>query len=395
LAEPIKVEPKIGFGLHPSNWTGYIRVDWRMGDKQILKTGHTFYSSELRATFFDTNGAYPKCIWGKTVAHYNSQTKYSSRLSSFEPHSEKDWHPQFSVTLALVNEKYHDTVKDDNEKLPEYLYLRMEDDLISKLSISGHIQSQLRHLPLQTRTRLIVDILDEGLKSNPDAGFAPDSVKSKSSIAENKVIHECIMLTYKIMGKHLGIIKANPNIFINDTIHDLIIPYIHVNKTANLRSSKRKREGIKFESEVSEYLSEDLNTLDINGKDYNITWESGDASIMVKHDIKFQAIDTLGKLCIGDRTFWLAVQSKDRTNSIPNAESSAFINAVEDLKRVKQEINPEDKVISVLTLAKEKSFSYTLYSKMILSDIYTVLEPSNSIGSQTSSFFQNKIELLL
>jgi hypothetical protein len=116
---------------------------------------------------------------------------------------------------------------------------------------------------------------------------------------------------------------------------------------------------------------------------------------MVKHDIKYQAIDTLGKLCIGDRTFWLAVQSKDRTNSIPNAESNAFINAVEDLKRVKQEINPEDKVISVLTLAKEKSFSYTLYSKMILSDIYTVLEPSNSIGSQTSSLFQNKIALLL
>ena len=276
--------------------------------------------------------------------------------------------------------------------------MRVEDDLISWREADPEIASRLRTHDEPSRIRLIVEILEESLKTNPESGVVISNVKSKSTVQSKKAVHEMMMQSLTLMRKHLPrlgeAIKGNP-VFITDELFKKMEEDIHQDKKAVNRSTKRKREGLKYEKAVSDYLMSEYSCIEYGDETLPITWEDNDATISAHHGLEGQGIDTLGKLVIPseDRTIWISGQSKDRESAVPAKELDAFWNTVQQLKDAKLAINPRDSFISVLSLAKKKSFTYDNYEKLLEKGIVTVVD-SETAGVKTLMAIESMMALV-
>jgi hypothetical protein len=394
-AAPTKIVASKGFGLVPRNWVGAVEVEWRLGEK-ITLTGasiKSYYKSEFRFRYHGSDTV----IWGRVDSNGSATDKFGIRFASFEP--PVGWTPQARVTLALTTTDYRESLGTNEEKLQEHIYLCVEDELISWREADPVLSVRLRSLPVPTRIRLKVDILEESLKTHQEGGLVVNSVKSNSTIQPQKAIHEMMLLTVSLGGKHLrrdeeAAVKGP--VFYNDDFFKKMECDIHQNKKASTRSTKRKREGLKYEKAVSDYLENQLNSIEYGEESCPITWEDNDATIMAVHGLDGQGIDTLGKLVIPSlgKNIWIAVQSKDRESAVPAKELDAFSSTVQQLKDVKCALNPRDVVVSVLSLAKMKSFTYTNYEKMLEQGIITVVD-SETAGVKTLMAIESMLELLL
>jgi hypothetical protein len=395
LAAPTKIIAPKGFGLTPRNWVGAVEVEWRLGEK-ITLTGasiKSYYKSEFRFRYHGSD----KVIWGRVDSNGSATDKFGIRFASFEP--PVGWTPQARVTLALTTTEYRESLGTNEEKLQEHIYLCVEDELISWREADPVLSVRLRSLPVPTRIRLKVDILEESLKTHPESGLVVNSVKSNSTIQTQKGIHEMMLLTVSLGGKHLrrdeeAAVKGP--VFYNEDFFTKMECDIHQNKKASTRSTKRKREGLKYEKAVSDYLENQLNSLDYFEENCPITWEDNDATIMAEHGLDGQGIDTLGKLVIPSlgKNIWIAVQSKDRESAVPAKELDAFSSTVQQLKDVKCALNSRDIVIAILSLAKPKSFTYANYEKLLEKGIVTVVD-SDTFGVKTLMAIESMLELVL
>jgi hypothetical protein len=129
---------------------------------------------------------------------------------------------------------------------------------------------------------------------------------------------------------------------------------------------------------------------------YDIKWLANDSAISAVNELgNHQGIDILGELSLENKTIWIAIQAKDHEQAVPKAELKKFIDTVKLLESNKLALNPNDKFISILSLAKIKSHSYSLYEDMLNEGIITIVESSlEEIGSKTYSaieFILNKI----
>lgn len=402
LTAPTRVLSQKGFGLHPSVWAGAVEMEWRLGEK-ITLTGasiKTYYKSEFRFRFHGSDTV----IWGRVDSNGSATDKFALRFASFEP--PVGWTPQVRVVVALTTPAYRASLSMNEEKLQEHVYLQIEDELISWRDADPVLSVRLRSLPDPSRIRLIVDILEESIKTNPESGLVMNSVKSNSVIQTQKGLHEMMLLSLNLAGKHLRRCEASANekttgttldgFFADEELRKKIEGDIYQNKKASSRSTKRKREGLKYEKAVSDYLEHQLDAIDFRGEHCPITWEDNDATIMAEHGLEGQGIDTLGKLVIPslDRTVWIAVQSKDRESAVPPKELDAFSSTVQQLKDVKCALNPRDIVIAILSLAKPKSFTYSNYEKMLEKGIITVVD-SETAGAKTLMAIESMLELVL
>ncbi len=399
LKEPDLIVAKNTFGINPTNWIGSIVLEWRIGEKithEQTKAVKSYYKSEFRLRFSDS----PNVLWGKTESNGSADKKFGMRFASFKPQSEETWNPHVRVIIALTKTEY----KSSDDKFQEYIYLRMEDDLISRREADPKISSKIRNTIEPARIRIIMDILEESVKTNPESGLVVSNVKSKSSITPNKALHEIILQSLGLMDKHLSRmenVKLDTAVFYTDDLFKSITTDIHKDKAANERKTKRKAEGLIFESTVSKYLTSKLGSVDIDGVSYTITWEANDSTISADHGLEgLQGIDTLGKLTMDDKILWIAVQSKDRESGVPNKELDTFKNTVDKLRQKKQEINGKDKVLSVLSLAKKKSFNYEVYEKMLSAGIITVIETDGTnteeppTGSKTVMAIKSLLDIV-
>ena len=399
LAVPQQIRPSSGFGIHPSNWVGAITLEWRIGEKHSLEAGKYmkhYYKSEFRLQCTNND----ETVWGRNDSNGSATDKFALRFSSLKP--QEDWTPHVRVTIALTTNAYKAQVTDVEDKLAEHIYLRVEDDLISWCVADTKTSSKLRHMPEPARIRLMVDVLEESVKTNPESGLIISNVKSKSSISTDKALHELILQSLSLTAKHLGRlenIKSDAAVFFTKDLFADIVKDVQKDKVSSVRSTKRKKEGLIFESTVSKYLETELPSVEIHDESYTITWEDNDATITANHDLTGQGIDTLGKLTIGDRTIWLAIQSKDRESVVPAKELTAFSKTVNELKEIKQSINSKDKVISVLSLAKPKSFNYEVYKTMLDAGIFTIVESVGTkeepVGSKTLDTLVNLLGMVI
>jgi hypothetical protein len=267
-------------------------------------------------------------------------------------------------------------------------YICVEGELISKQSSDG-LGQKLRHLPEPNRIRLIVDVLEESIKTNADAGLQVNEVKSNSKIVADKGLYEMIWMSLVKMGTYLKEVKTKDDrlissmSFTNVDVIGKMKNEIAMDKKSTERSVKRKREAIKFEGAVADYLKENLT---------DIEWEEGDAKIMTNHDLSGQGIDILGKCDNGSNTVWIPIQCKDRENAIPPEEIDTFITTVRQLKEVKLALNKNDVFLPLLVLAKAKSFKYDMYYKLITKNIITVVDDGKAIGEKTVELINTRDE---
>jgi len=393
LSAPVLIETPVGFGIHTDDWSGAMALDWVIGEKKILNstTGtRTFYKSEVRVNITGSD----KNIWSRNDSNSSSDKKFGYRFTDFKPLSEEIWKPKIRITIALMNDAYMNTLSSNDTKIQENIYIRMEDDLISFPSADPTIASKLRNTPLPSRLRIIVDILEESVKTNPEAGLAITGVKSKSNIIHGKAIHECIIRSLDLFKKHITrVIQNNDFTFCSDELLKKLEEDCNPNKEKNKKSAKRSKEALLFESRVSKYLETELSSVNIGEEDYTITWEDNDATISANHNLEGQAIDTLGRLATKNNTIWIAIQSKDRESAIPKCELDNFINTLNSL-RVNKDVN--DKIIPILTLAKMKSFNYDTHIMMLKAGIFTVVETvSDSIGSVSEAIILQQFSTIL
>jgi hypothetical protein len=268
----------------------------------------------------------------------------------------------------------------------------MQDDIISIKDVDAKISSKLRNTLEPSRLRVVVDILNEDMKTNPNSGLIINSIKARSTLTPLKAIHEMVFQSLSVMGKYLKLVKekdatlTDSDTFISTEMITGLTACIEMDKKNSTRSTKRKKEGLKFEAAVAEKVSSEIK---------EVKWNHSDATISATNDLEGEAIDTLGELKLGDRSIWISIQCKDRESAIPKAELEAFIKTVNQLKEKKLEINPNDKFISVLCLAKEKSFNYKLYQELLHEQIFTIVEDKEDIGSVTLTTIQTLHDMLV
>ncbi len=386
-----------GYGILPAYWTGGFVFDWRLGQKIPLSNTEgvsEFFKSEFKLQLHNHN----KIFYGKNDSNGSAGRHFALRFASFE--AKQGWEPDVRVTVALTSPEYKDTIKDESDKSQEYIYIRIEGELISRQQADPIIASKLRNLKMPGRIRLIVDILREQIKNDPDAGVNVLNVKAMSNIDQKKAVHEMIMQSLSLFRKH---IQKVPNL--NDPVQFLhedrlkeLAGNIDKNLAAASRSTKRKREGLKFESMVSKHLSSEFDILDFKNTDVECEWESNDSTIAANHNLRGQAIDTLGRFRFPEFSIWVAVQSKDRENGVPAAEINQFIDSVQSLRENKQAENPRDKVIAIMALAKPKSFNYDAYWTLLQQTIHTVVEKGTEdfpIGAASEKLIVSMLEQLV
>jgi hypothetical protein len=382
-----------GYGIYPKDWIGALTLDWRMGD--LDDKSKKYYKSQFRTSVQGNE----TILWGRNDSNGSVDTKFNHRTASYTP--EDGWKPQVRVTIATVNKTYRDSLDEDSKKLQEIVYLRMQDDLISLRDADSFLTPKLRTMKVPSRMRLIIDILEESMKTNPHGGLNVTSLKAGSEIVAKKAIHEMALQSLSIMRKfQLAIEEKDPDYLDPKTFNSAeslakLKVIIEMDKKNSTRSNKRKKEGLLFEAAVFEKVSE-LKEININDTDYKIKWEPcSDAIISAKSDIEGQGIDSLGQLKLDDYSIWISIQCKDREACLKESDLSKFKKTVEELKEKKLEINPLDKFITILVLAKEKSFNYKQYYELLKDHIFTIVEPSDDVGSATLETIETVLGLII
>lgn len=382
--EPIKVTHKNSFGLLPSYWTTALTFDWKLGE--LDDSTKKYYKSTCRLSILNSDSI----IWFRNDSNGSADSKFNHRTASYT--AEEGWKADVRVTIPLTSISYKDTLDKDISKLYEQIYMRMQDDIISIKDADAKISSKLRNTLEPSRLRVIVDILNEDMKTNPNSGMITNSIKARSTVTPLKGIHEMIFQSLGVMGKYLKLVKEKePTLtdsekFITTEMTTGLTASVEMDKKNSTRSTKRKKEALKFEAAVAEKVSSEMK---------EVKWNHSDATISATNDLEGEGIDTLGELKLEDRTIWISIQSKDRESAIPKAELEAFTKTVHQLKEKKLEINPNDKFISVLCLAKEKSFNYKLYQELLHEQIFTIVEDKEDVGSITLATIQTLYDMLL
>lgn len=384
FAEPVHILCKNSFGLHPSYWTTALIFEWKLGD--LDDSTKKYYKSTCRLTLLNSD----TIIWFRNDSNGSADSKFNHRTASYT--TEEGWKPDVRVSIPLTSISYKDSLDKDISKLYEIIYLRMENDIISINDTDAKISSKLRNTLEPSRLRVIVDILNEDMKTNPNSGVIINAVKARSTIIPQKGVHEMIFQSLGVMGKHLKSVKekdstlTDSKIFSSAEMITALKASIEMDKKNSTRSTKRKKEGLKFEAAVAEKVSSEMK---------EVKWNHSDATISATNDLEGEGIDTLGELKLTDRSIWISIQCKDRESAIPKMELEAFIKTVNQLKEKKLEINPNDKFISVLCLAKEKSFNYKLYQELLHEQIFTVVEDKEDIGNITLTTIQMLYDMIL
>ncbi len=387
-----------GYGILPNHWSEALTFDWKMGEKVTL-TGEEgvkqYYSSEFRLAYM--NDPKHNLFYGRNDSNGSSGKKFSRRFASLKP--KMDWKPQVRVTIAITNPEYN-AKKDERDKCQELIYIRIENELICCIDAESKIASKMRHLKEPSRIRVIVDVLEESIKTHPESGLMIQGIKSLSQIANGKALHEMIYDSLDLAQKHMNSVidLNNHDQFVHADRMKEMEGHINKNLKAASRSIKRKKEGLIFEDAVGKYLANNLSIMDVNSQDVQVSWEHNDATIAARHDLVGQAIDTLGHIRFPAFSVWLAVQSKDRESAIPPNEIQAFLKSVKSLRDNKCQLNPKDKVISVLSLAKAKSFNYELYYTLLQHMTLPVIEDSSNqetIGEATKKAIMSQLEQML
>jgi hypothetical protein len=363
-------------GLCEKWWAGNFSLEWMIGEKDgpYWKSKCRYFNNDTGHEIFSQISSN-----GSRDNHFGRRQHYFSKDSLEGP-----WNPDIRVTVANTSDEYAATNKLLGTNSANRINLQIEGDFIDDSCGDFGLNSKIRHFKDMSRTRIIVSVLTNNVKTNPEFGLSLGHLKKDSSFSKDGAIYEMVLQSLGMASNFFDIIRETGNIGSSGAYNDKAIidkfrDCMQVDKKAMVRSIKRKKEGILFEAKVAEELS--LKFPDMN-------WDHKDSHITAEHGLIGEGIDSLGYTEIHGKTLWVAVQSKDKENSLTTDELNKFVLTLGSL-RAKY---PQDIFIPYLVLAKKKGFTAELHMEMLDKGITVILDTN---GSKTSSLLEKEIHRFL
>jgi hypothetical protein len=388
--KPQKVIPNTTFGLSPSQWIGGFAVHWRIGE--IDTTTQKYYKSTFCIKPYSSNIEQ----YGKLESNGDKSIKFNRRYASFKPSNENEKKSNIIVDVGLLTKEEHSLhIQKTEAKDQNQLYIVIDGHVISFYPFP-EIRKYLTAAGIEpSRIRLKLTILEESIKCNKNAGINITAVKFNSRIIEDKAIYECVHRSLHLFDKYISsLLKINPDITVemfNTNINN-IKDIIEKDKEQHKKRNKRKKEGIQFEGRVAENIKELLSEITINDIPYTIKWEDKDSLISADNNLEGEGIDLLGTLSLPDKKIYIAAQMKDRESGVPKKEIKKFTDTLQSFKD--KHLKNDDKIIALLTLAKEASFNYETYSELIKKNIITIVERGKA-GDESIKIIETQLENLI
>ena len=307
-ASPQKVEisANISLGLLPKYWKGNILFFCKVG------TSEAGFVDTKYKTYFDGTPWY-----GKLIANSKNTNSTLMLTADRQSNSWNDTESDFSITIAYLSDEYLSyenhrkesiSIGQSDADMSRQIFTRVEGDLISDRPVLDQdivISIRTALLKMSGKFRIIVDVLNESLKDNRDAGYIIEPFKRDSKLIQRKGIHTAIKPLLSVFSR---------------IFHDNIVPIDAVDSIARHRKASRKRgdEGVKYDKEVCDEL-----------KDYfdNDTWITNDSHISSEYRLEGRGIDALGM----NEFRYIAVQIKN-TESLKKDGIEKFVDTVTELR---------------------------------------------------------------
>jgi len=391
-----------GLGLSEKDWAGAFTLEWMIGEKDqsglFRKSTFRFYNPKTGVE-----------IYGRISSNGSIDKSFGYRTISYKPKPD-EWKPEIRITNAITSAEYNTACIEYYKENPHTvaamahrIYISVEGDFVDDEPSDFGMNSKIRHQPVPSRNRVIVEILQQKVKDNRDYGLTMGHVKKTTGLNEKGALIEMIKITLIRakdyftslieLGKEKGINTAddalsNKDAYNDKTIVDKIQKSIESDKTGSERAQRRKKEGIKFEANIGEILLTKFSTYCVGNLRYEIDWDIGDVSIFNNHDLETQGIDILGKLEIdAGRSIWIPIQVKDKEKALTADDKNKFHITIKELK----EKYKGDAFVSFLILKQPKSYSADLAMDMLSKGIVTILE-CHKIGDRTISIIDAELD---
>jgi hypothetical protein len=345
-------------GLCEKWWAGDFTLEWMIGDKDgpYWKSVCRYFNKHTGDEIFSRISSN-----GSTDNHFGRRQHYFNK-----DNLDCEWVPDIRVTVANTSEEYMAGTKLLGTNSANRINLQIQGDFIDDACGDFGLNSKIRHLKDMSRARIIVSVLTNNVKTNPEFGLSLGHLKKDSSFSKDGAIYEMVLQTLSMAGYYFDTIRetstvGSPDAYMNKDIVAKFRDYMQVDKKAAVRSVKRKKEGILFEAKVADELS---------SKFPDMNWDHKDSHITAEHGLTGEGIDSLGYAEVNSKTLWVAIQVKDKDGGLTADDLNKFVITLSSL-RAKY---PNDVFLSYLVLAKKKGFTSEIYMEMLEKDITVVLD---------------------
>jgi hypothetical protein len=396
LNAPLEMNATPSLGLLPSYWAGNLTLQWMLGKKPTDDA--RFWKSIFRYV----NPLTKAVFYGQVDSNGSKDRKFAVRTQALKTEDIPEvWDPDIEVIVACCKDEYIKTLASDI-KYVSRIYSTLQDDILNESPSDLGLNTEIRHLPSPSNARILVNIINESVKTRNDSGLKVTHFKKGTMIDENKSIHQAIKLTIKLASKYFASITPehlqNSNAYFVADIQNKLLSSFADNKKHMERSMKRKKEGVLYEGQISDLLKAAFPSIEIEGVMHPMKWKDKDSEITAAYDLQGEGIDILGVLNLGDvsptseainqiimpssttsvssKRIWIVLQIKDNELSIAKAEKDKFLITRKSL----MDKYPSDIFISALVLAKKISYTAPLAMEMMREGILTILEDSQPLG---------------
>ena len=332
--------------LHERNSMYTFKLDWALGEREVTelnrewwKNTFRFYNTKTQSYFYGKLEANGKDVLKDGRSRFNLKTVKNCEITS-----DADWATDITVTIMRIHpEKDKHLTDAERTKYSNGVYIRIQDDVLSELP--SYKDDTIRNLPGGYHYRIVIDIVSKKAKTSQDAGIDIDPYKKLTSINEKKSIALCIKRTILLLQRLLEKtvptkeLQNLPSSYETEEFYKTLTQTLDDRERA--KDTKRSREGIKFESKLGQLLIDKYTKF--TAPSLTFTYETGDAMIMVNHDIKSQGIDILGRAPLPNGTYLnVLIQAKDK-KQITQDDKKSFFSGIAQMK----EKYPKDIFLSV------------------------------------------------
>jgi hypothetical protein len=322
--------------LHPANSMFTYVLEWMLGERQVTETGREWWKNNFRVHNMRTGEYFYGTIEanGKDVVKDGRNRWNLKTVKLCDPPVE--WVPDLRISIARLRD---DAMKHmtDSEKSSygNGVYLRIQGDVLNDTpSYKG--EENIRNLADGFRYRIVVDILSKKAKNAQESGIDVEAYKKLTTMNDKKSTALCVKRTVSIIQRTLDKAtvaeRKDAEYYTSEAFYKLLQNSMDDRERA--KDTKKSREGVKFELSVGDYLKEKMPILARSGGRVaaNFEYETNDAHISAKYELKGQAIDILARTCLSEEKHYnILIQVKDK-KQITQVDKDKFFSVVDEMK---------------------------------------------------------------
>jgi len=166
LGEPELLTTNVenSLGLCEKWWVGNFSLEWMKGEKE-----GAYWKSKCRYVNNDTGHE----IFSQISSNGSKDNHFGRRQHYFSKDSlEGPWNPDIRVTVANTSDEYAAGNKLLGTNSANRINLQIEGDFIDDSCGDFGLNSKIRHFKDMSRTRIILSVLTNNVKTNPEFGLS-------------------------------------------------------------------------------------------------------------------------------------------------------------------------------------------------------------------------------